>query len=308
MKTHATVRIAAAQYPIAQLEQWGEYRSKLERWVGEAAAAGAELLVFPEYAPMELASIFERRKQSDRRSRARHTLGPLPVSRAERRERPSIEREIAVIQPLLRDFQLLHAELAERYRLYILAGSFPVHAADRAVHHTACLFAPDGTMGCQDKIVLTRWERECSGITGGSEVRVFDTRFGPVGIAICYDIEFPLIARRQAEASARIILAPCCTPSLRGYHRIRIGARARALENQAYVVLSPTVGEAPWATAIDVNVGSAGIFAPPDLGPREDGVLAEGPRVAGKVLCFAPRGTQISRVLWRTGRVHGFSV
>jgi predicted amidohydrolase len=107
-------------------------------------------------------------------------------------------------------------------------------------------------------------------------VRIFDTEFGPVGVDICYDVEFPIVARRQAEAGARIILAPCCCDSLRGCHRVRVGARARALENQAYVVQSPAIGDADWIPTFGTCVGFAGVYGPPDLGPRESGVLAEG--------------------------------
>jgi predicted amidohydrolase len=72
-------------------------------------------------------------------------------------------------------------------------------------------------------------------------------------------------------------MVPCCADSARGYHRVRVGARARALENQAYVIQSPQIGEATWSRILTVGVGTAGIYAPPDLGPRVDGVIAQGP-------------------------------
>jgi predicted amidohydrolase len=274
MTRPVTIRIAAAQYPAEHIETWDRFRMKLRRWVSEAADNKAQLLVFPEYGAMELASIVERKRTRARRAPARHTLGSLPVTAAERRERPSLERKANVLQSLLPGYRTFHAELAEQYGVYILASSIPVRGPDGALRNTAYLFAPNGTMGLQEKIVLTRWERECWGITGGNQARYFNTDFGPIGIAICYDIEFPLIARAQAEAKVRIILAPSCTSSLRGYHRVRVGARARALENQAYIVQSPTIGDAPWSTA--VNVGAAGIYAPPDLGPKEDGIIIQG--------------------------------
>jgi predicted amidohydrolase len=274
MTRPVTIRIAAAQYPAEHIETWDRFRMKLRRWVSEAADNKAQLLVFPEYGAMELASIVERKRTRARRAPARHTLGSLPVTAAERRERPSLERKANVLQSLLPGYRTFHAELAEQYGVYILASSIPVRGPDGALRNTAYFFAPNGTMGLQEKIVLTRWERECWGITGGNQARYFNTDFGPIGIAICYDIEFPLIARAQAEAKVRIILAPSCTSSLRGYHRVRVGARARALENQAYIVQSPTIGDAPWSTA--VNVGAAGIYAPPDLGPKEDGIIIQG--------------------------------
>ena len=57
---------------------------------------------------------------------------------------------------------------------------------------------------------------------------------------------------------------------------IRLACQARALEGQCYVVQSPTVGEAPWSPAVDVNRGLAGVFSPPDHGLPDDGVIALG--------------------------------
>jgi predicted amidohydrolase len=131
-------------------------------------------------------------------------------------------------------------------------------------------------MGFQDKIVPVRWEREYWGITGGDRIRVFDTDFAPIGVTICYDVEFPHVARLQAEAGARIVLVPCCADSARGYHRVRVGARARALENQAYVIQSPAIGGAAGSRVLWSGVGTAGIYAPPDLGPGVNGVIAQG--------------------------------
>ena len=86
----------------------------------------------------------------------------------------------------------------------------------------------------------------------------------------------PLIARRQVEMGADLILVPSCTDTLAGYWRVRIGSQARALENQCYVVQSSTVGAAPWSPAVDVNVGAAAIYTPVDRGFPDDGVLAAG--------------------------------
>jgi len=270
----STVRIASAQYQIGSFREWDAVETKLRKWVEEAAASGAQLLVFPEYASLELAGLVERR-MAERRSPDRHQLGPLPVPR-DRRDADSLLWVTDAIQPLIPPYQLVLAELAARHRAYILGGSFPVRHIDGSLTNTAFLFSPNGGMGAQDKMVLTRWEREVWQMHGGREVRVFETDFGPVGIDICYDIEFPVIARRQAEAHARIILAPCCCDSLRGYYRVRVGARARALENQAYVIQASAVGDANWLPAIERCVGFAAIYAPPDLGPRENGVVAQG--------------------------------
>ena len=57
---------------------------------------------------------------------------------------------------------------------------------------------------------------------------------------------------------------------------MRIGCQARALENQCYVVQSPTVGHAPWSEAVDINTGRASIYTPVDYGFPNNGILAQG--------------------------------
>jgi predicted amidohydrolase len=160
--------------------------------------------------------------------------------------------------------------------VHILAASFPKRAEDGLCRNVARLFTPGGTVGAQTKRIMTRFEREDWHISSGGPVRVFETALGRIGIAICYDVEFPLIARAQAEAGAEIILAPSCTDTESGYWRVRFGAQARALENQSYVVQAPTVGMASWSPAVDENRGRAGVYAPPDLGFPADGIVALG--------------------------------
>ena len=99
-------------------------------------------------------------------------------------------------------------------------------------------------------------------------MRVFETALGRIGVAICYDSEFPLLARALTEAGAEIVLVPSCTERVSGYYRVRTGAMARALENTIATVMSPTVGDALWSPAVDRNAGAAGIFVPLGAGRR----------------------------------------
>lgn len=246
------VRIAAAQYPIDAIASWDAYAAKISRWVREAAGHGAEFLVFPEYGAMELARMF-----------APEVWGDLKAS-------------IDFVGGLRNKIDALHAELAERHRVHIVAASLPERDADGVAHNVARVMTPKGSIGEQRKLIMTRFEREDWDLAGGREINVFATSLGMFGIAICYDAEFPLIARAMSEAGATTILVPSCTDTPHGYHRVRVGCQARALENQCFVVQSPTVGEAPWSPAVDANVGAAGVFGPPDLGFPEDGVVALG--------------------------------
>jgi predicted amidohydrolase/GNAT superfamily N-acetyltransferase len=244
-------RIAAAQYPIEFLGDWARYEAKIARWVDEAARNGARLLLFPEYFSMELASLF-----------------PAEIH-------TSLPAQLPALQSVLPRFLELFAAQAKRHDVIICAGSFPVRVGD-GYRNRSYLFHGDGRSEFQEKLQMTRFENEQWLIQAGGDVRVFDTALGRIAINVCYDSEFPLIARRQVEMGADLILVPSCTDTVAGYWRVRIGSQARALENQCYVVQASTVGSAPWSPAVDVNVGAAAIYTPVDRGFPDDGVLASG--------------------------------
>ena len=82
--------------------------------------------------------------------------------------------------------------------------------------------------------------------------------------------------RAQVEAGAWLILVPTSTDTMWGFNRVRLAARARALENQCYVAIAPTVGDAPWSATLDTNRGYAAVYGPVDRGFPEDGLLARG--------------------------------
>lgn len=251
MSANPLLKVAAAQYPIEFLSAWGDFRDKVTRWVEDAAREGAQLLVFPEYFSIEITSIF-----------GEEICRSLPLQ---------LER----LQRTLADFLALFRELAQTHHLHICAGSYPVEE-DRRYYNRAYLFWPNGHCDFQEKLQMTRFESEKWGVSGGKGLKVFVTEFGKLAINVCYDSEFPLLARHQVEEGADLILVPSCTDTLAGFHRVKIGCQARALENQCYVVQSPTVGDCPWSEAVDANVGVAAVYTPVDHGFPANGVLAVG--------------------------------
>jgi predicted amidohydrolase len=274
-----TLRIAAAQWPIERHASFAAWAQKLERWLAEAAADGAQLAILPEYAAMELTSVLPEEQQG------------------------ALESQLHGLQALLADYLECCRAAARRHHVHFLAGSFPEAAPARFVNR-ARLWGPRGESACIDKRHMTRFEREQWGIVGGSAQRVLETEWGLVGVAICYDSEFPLTVRRLAEAGAELILVPSCTDTVAGYHRVRVACQARALENQCLVVQSPTVGSAPWSLAVDENVGAAAVFGPPDRGFPDDGVLAIGARDQPRWLITEVDLEAVARVR-REGQVLG---
>jgi predicted amidohydrolase len=164
---------------------------------------------------------------------------------------------------------------AQRHKIWLMPGSLP-YEADGKIRNRAPLIRPDGQLAFQDKRVMTRFESESWGVQAGDPPGVFETPWGIIGACVCYDSEFPLLARAQIEHGAWLILVPACTDTLHGFNRVRISAQARALENQCFVAVAPTVGLAPWSATLDENHGQAGIYGPIDRGFSTNGIVAEG--------------------------------
>lgn len=120
-------------------------------------------------------------------------------------------------------------KLAKQHNCYIVAGL--VERDRHLIYNVAVLVGPDGAVvGKYRKVTLPRGEIE-DGVTPGHEYPVFTTRFGRVGMMICYDGFFPEVARSLSNAGAEVIAWPVagCNPLL---------AAARACENHVYVVSS----------------------------------------------------------------------
>lgn len=245
------IRIAAAQYDMSSFQNWSEYETKITHWVESAVAQDAQILVFPEYFSMELTPLFSKESQGE------------------------LTRQWAALQESLPSFLALFRQLAKAHHVYILAGTFPVRIAE-GFRNRAHLLSPAGIMVFQDRLQLTRCERQQKLIRPSDEIKIFDTDFGKIGVSICHDIEFPLIARRQVEAGADLLLVPGYTCGLASYHRVRLGCQARALENQCYVVQAATLAKTNEFRAINSSIGAAAVYTPLDQGFPYDGVLATG--------------------------------
>jgi predicted amidohydrolase len=243
----STLRLGLLQWKVGPGAGLAGWAARLEREVAAAAGQGAQLLVLPEYAPLELAA----------------------------GTRPDLDGELRAACDQAEATVEVARDVARRHQVWLLAGTLPFRAGN-AIRNRAPFIAPDGQVAFQDKHVMTRFEAEEWGISAGAPPSVFDTPWGRIGISVCFDLEFPSLVRAQVEAGAWLILSPSCTDTMAGFNRVRIAAAARAMENQCYVAIAPTVGEAPWCGTLDVNRGHAGVYGPVDRGFPEDGVLARG--------------------------------
>ena len=245
------LRVASLQYFIRPVTSESQFRDQVSALVETAADYGCQLVLFPEYFTVQLLTLGDVRLpiQGQIRDLARHGGAFIELMR----------------------------ELASRHKLYLLAGTIPVIQPETGeLHNEAHFFGPDGQMGTQGKLHMTRFESEDWLVQPRDRLKVFSTAFGKVAITICYDVEFPEIARAAAWAGAHILLVPSCTDDRQGFLRVRYCAHARAIENQMYVIVSHTVGSLPMVPAVSLNYGQASILTPSDFPFSRDGILAEG--------------------------------
>jgi len=245
-----SVRIAVAQYRIGEPPAFAAFLDRVATQVEAAVRGGARVVVLPEYLALEAAAAL-----------------PPPL-------RGDFAASLHALQPLRADYEALAAALARRHAIHLVAGTFLVAVGEGRYRNRALLATPDGRLRFQDKLTLTGFERAAGVIEAGDTLKVFDTDFGRIAIEVCYDSEFPLYARAQCEAGARLLLVPSCTDTDAGANRVRIGCQARALENQVHVACAVTAGEAPWSPALDVNRGRAAVYTPVDRGFPSDGIAA----------------------------------
>jgi nitrilase len=189
------------------------------RLIGEAAAAGAQLVALPEYFPLIGAT------DADRLA-AREVDGSGPIQ----------------------DFL---AAAAQKHGLWLVGGSIPLVANDPAKLRNSCLvFDPQGKRVARyDKIHLFSFRKgdeaydEAATIERGNRVVAFDSPLGRIGIAICYDLRFPELFRALGEVD--LLVLPAAFTETTGRAHWEMLLRARAVENQCYVLASAQGGQHP---------------------------------------------------------------
>jgi nitrilase len=189
--------------------------------IAEAVAAGAALIALPEYFAL---------------------LSPDPAAKLALSE--------AFPDPNAR-LQAFLAGEARRHGVWIVGGTIALASADPdRVRNSALVFAPDGRCVARyDKLHLfgfssgdEHYDEACT-IEAGSEVVAFDGPCGRIGLAVCYDLRFPELFRALGDVSLVVLSAAFTETTGRAHWEVLL--RARAIENQCYVLASAQGGEHP---------------------------------------------------------------
>ncbi len=247
-KTVRKVRVCAAQYQMRTINAWADLARQVHFFAETASEYHCHFLLMPELFTAQLFSLLPRDMHS----------------------REAVVKVVGYYEQYLQLFR----ELAAEFSLYIIGGSTPT-MIDGEIRNTAHLFSPSGDFYTQDKIHITPVERQYYGTFPGDSIRVFDTPLGRIGIAVCYDVEFPELVRLLALHGIEILFVPFATDERKSYFRVRHCAQARAVENVIYVVMAGCVGNLPQVRSFLVNYGQAAMCTPCDVAFPMDGVLAE---------------------------------
>lgn len=242
------IRIACCQYQIDQLSDWESYVVKIQKLVTDAKNEDAAILIMPEYAGIEIAC---KKFNSD-------------------------AELFTALQPLIPKYIDFYQKLAQANQIYIQAGTIIEKTKSDKFVNRAYMFSPNGSYEYQDKLQLTEYEKSTNLLQHGKQQKIFETSLGNIGIAVCYDSEFPEIIRPLVKQGASIILVPSYTTTLAGLNRVFLSCRARAIENQCYIAISYVINKVDLSGKSDNTDGQAVILGPVDTGFPDDGIIAQG--------------------------------
>ncbi len=241
------VRLGLVQWQMRWFKNFDALVEQVEYFVDTVSNYKSDFILFPEFFNAPLMADYN------------HLGEPLAI------------RELAkYTDPLRRKF----IEFAMAYNVNIITGSMPVVEANRLLN-VSYLCRRDGTWESFYKIHPTPSEVNAWGMVGGDKLQVFDTDCGKIGILICYDVEFPELARIYADQGMQILFVPFLTDTQNGYNRVRRCAQARAVENECYVAIAGCVGNLPRVNNMDIQFAQSAIFTPSDFQFPTDAVAAE---------------------------------
>ena len=242
------IRVCAAQYRMRRISTWDDFQHQVEFFVATAEQYHAHFLLFPELFTAQL-------------------FCTLPTGLDPR-------QSIAALADMTDRYKEMFVEFARQRGLFIIGGSHPVRVGD-AIRNVAHLFTPSGNVYTQEKLHVTPNERQEYGLQPGEGLHVFDTGHARIAILVCYDIEFPELARLLTLAGVEVIFVPFSTDERKAYLRIRYTAQARAVENIIYTVMAGNIGNLPQVENFLINYGEAMICTPSDFQFPTDAIAAK---------------------------------
>lgn len=246
-KDKSVVRLGLVQWQMRPYKDVQEIIEQMEFFVDALSGFKSDFALFPEFFSAPLMAEYNHLSEAD-----------------------AIRKLADFTEPIIQEF----SKLSVSYNINIITGSFP-ELVDGVLYNVGYLCKRDGSVERYEKIHVTPDEARVWGLKGGKQLKAFDTDCGKIGILICYDIEFPELARLLADEGVDIMFVPYLTDTQNGYSRVRNCAQARAIENECYVALTGSVGNLPKVHNMDIQYSQSVVFTPCDFAFPVNGIKAE---------------------------------
>jgi len=245
--TKKVVRLGLVQWQMRPYKNVEELMGQAEFFVDALSGYKSDFALFPEFFNAPLMAKFNDLSE------------------------PDAIRELAnYTETIVREF----SKLSVSYNINIITGSMPEMVKGN-LHNTGYLCKRDGSIERYEKIHVTPDEDRVWGLKGGSDVKIFDTDCGKIGILICYDVEFPELSRLLADEGMDILFVPYLTDTQNAYARVRFCAQARAIENECFVAITGSVGNLPKVQNMDIQYSQSMVFTPCDFPFPANGIKSE---------------------------------
>lgn len=240
-------RIGLVQWGMRPFNNLDSLCEQIEFFVDTVAGYHSDFILFPELFMAPLMADFNHQTEAE------------------------AIRSLANFTEPLRDRFI---DYAIAYNVNIITGSMPFIKGGQ-LYNVGYLCRRDGSIERYTKIHVTPNEVNSWGIVGGSRLRVYDTDAGKIGILVCYDVEFPELARLLALEGMEILFVPFLTDTQNAFTRVKACAQARAIENECFVVIAGGVGNLPKVHNMDIQYAQSAVFTPADFSFPTNGVKAE---------------------------------
>ncbi|UQB70063.1 carbon-nitrogen hydrolase family protein [Epilithonimonas zeae] len=243
----SVIRLGLVQWQMRPLKDLEDFYKQVEFFVDAVAGYQSDFCLFPELFNTPLLAPFNHMN-----------------------ERESMEK----LSELTEEIKEKISEFAVSYNVNIISGSMPI-LEEGKLYNVSYLLHRDGKIDEYRKVHITPNEKKYYGMTGGNEIKVFDTDCGKIGVIICYDVEFPELPRLLADQGMKILFVPYLTDTQNAYTRVRHCAAARAIENECYVAIAGCVGNLPGVNNMDIQYGQATVFTPSDFAFPSNAIKGE---------------------------------
>ncbi len=243
----SSVRLGLVQWQMRSFKTFEMLCEQIEFFMDTVAGYKSDFILFPELFNAPLMAEFNNQSQAE------------------------AIRSLTYYTELLRDKFINYAI---SFNVNIITGSMPFIRKGQ-LYNVGYLCRRDGSIERYTKIHVTPNEVSAWGIVGGSRLRVYDTDAGKIGILVCYDVEFPELARLLALQGMEILFVPFLTDTQNAFTRVKCCAQARAIENECFVAIAGCVGNLPKVHNMDIQYAQSGVFTPADFAFPTNGIKAE---------------------------------